>query len=189
MDPSSCRNWGGNCSLTSTTWLKPLSQIVYAQSPSRIICFLPCKAFGIWCSSQAMHSLSLPTRSVSDAQHGIPVRCLFRVVLESSEDFLNYRNLPGPSCNEDASLSAVSRIHLGASLKLFVLFYSVSRQPFLGTVKYALAHFFWTRVYISAWKSPLCLLRIYLMKVGISQVPCKVIMVDLTSGIMHIVKS
>lgn len=34
-------------------------------------------------------------------------------------------------------------------------------------------------------KEPLSVLRIYLAKVAISQVPCKVI-IDLTSGIIHI---
>lgn len=63
------------------------------------------------------------------------------MVLQSSEDFLNYKNLPDPSCSEDASLSAVRRIDFGVSLKLFVLFYSESREPLLRTVKYALAHF------------------------------------------------
>lgn len=63
------------------------------------------------------------------------------MVLESSEDFLNYKNSLGPNFNEDARLSALSGIYFRASLKLFVLFYSESRDPLLGTVKYALARF------------------------------------------------
>lgn len=136
--------------------------------------FLPCAALGVWCLSQATYPLPLLTLSlsVSDAQRGIPVNSLFRVLLESSEDFLNYKNSPGPSCSEDANLSPGSRIYFRASLKLFVLFYSESRKLPLGTVKYALALFSWAHVYISAWKSPLSLLRIYIAKVAISQAPC-----------------
>lgn len=96
--------------------------------------------------------------------------------------------LTSPSWSEDASLFSVNKIYFRAALKLFVLFYSESREHPLGTVKYALAHFSWAHVYISAWKSPLSLLRIYIAKVAISQVPCKVIMVDVTSGIMYILK-
>ena len=129
---------------------------------------------------------SLLTLSISDTQCGIPVRSLFRAILQSSAAWLNSKYSPDPSCSEDASLSAVSKIDFRASLKLFVLFYSESRECLLRTVKYALAHFSWAHVYISAWKSPLSVLRIYLAKVAISQVPCKVIMVDLTSGIIHI---
>lgn len=87
-----------------------------------------------------MHSLSIFTLSISYAQHGISVRSLFGVVLESSEDFLNYKNSPGSSGREDAGLSAVSRIYFRATPKLFVLFYSESREPLLGTVKYTLSH-------------------------------------------------
>lgn len=118
----------------------------------------------------------------------IPVKSLLRVLLESSENFSNYKNLSGPSCSEDASLSVVSRIYFRASRKLFVLFYLESRELPLGTVKYALTHSSWAHVCISAWKSPLSLLRIYKAKLAISQVPCKVIMVDTTSGIMPILK-
>lgn len=90
-------------------------------------------------------------------------RSLSRVILESSSDFLNYRNSPGSSylkkkkkkftrlryC-EDVGLSAVSRIYVEATLKLFVLFDSESREPLLGTVKYALAHFSLALSYVSA---------------------------------------
>lgn len=92
------------------------------------------------------------------------------------------------SCSEDASLFSVNKIYFRASLKLFVFFYTVSREHPLGTVNYALAHSSWAHVYISEWKSPLSLLRIYIAKVEIPQVPCKVIMVDMTSGITHILK-
>lgn len=83
---------------------------------------------------------------------------------------------------EDASLVSVNRIYFRAALQLCVLFYSESRAHPLGTVKYAPAHFSWAHVCISARKSPLSSLRIYIAKAAISQVPCKVIMVDTTSG-------
>lgn len=111
----------------------------------------------------------------------------FGVLLQSSEDSLDYR-IRQWSWSEDASLFSLNKIYFRASLKLFVLFHAESRERPLGTVKYALAHFSLAHVCISAWKSPLSLLRIYIAKVAIPQVPCKVIMVDMTSGIMQPLK-
>lgn len=101
----------------------------------RIICFLPCSALGSLCSGPAMH-LSLLTLNF---RH--PTWNSIRMTLESAEDIPNYKNSPGPSGIEGASLCAESKIYLTASLKLFVLFYSESRERLVGTVKYALAHF------------------------------------------------
>lgn len=116
---------------------------VFPSSPSfGDLMFLPSRAFSLCLPSVSaflMPNMEYLSRSLS------------RVILESSSDFLNYRNSsgsrylkknsPGSRYCEDAGLSAVSRIYVKATLKLFVLFDSESREPLLGTVKYALAHF------------------------------------------------
>lgn len=111
------------------------------------------------------------------------------MVLERSQDFLNFKILPGPCCNEDASVFAVNWIYFRASLKLFCfILLRVKRTTPLGDSEICPGTFLLRTCLYFSMKEPPKLAKIYLAKVAISQVPYKVIMVDLTSGIIHILK-
>lgn len=72
----SCRNGRGNCLLTSKTWLKPWSQIVYVVYLWGLFVSFLVQLWVVYALVQPCISPS--SLSISDTQHGIPLEWLLK---------------------------------------------------------------------------------------------------------------